>query len=508
MEVELKLLIDAKFKDALLRHPLLNGHAAKPHEHTLSDTYFDTPDLRLRDRHVGLRVRRVDGGWVQNIRSGDDTRGGVHSRHEWESPVAGPAPELARLREVVDDKKTRREVLAAAAMGKGLAPIFTSKVKRTEWQRDGVQIVCTLDQRRLESGGKKTPIGELELALKSGNPARLFDLALALQKDLPLHIGSRSKPDRGYALFAAQVPAAVKATALVLTRRMSTEQAFQAIAFNCLSHMQDNDQGVAVRHDVESLHQMRVGMRRLRSALAMFKDVLQLPEDMQSELDWLAQQLGAARDWDVLAGVTLPGIARRLADPAPLDAAIVGAADRAQQHHVAAAAALAEARYTRLMLSIARWLQTMGWRDQPAAQPAGRTRLTAPVARFARRTLQRDQRRLRARAARLGEATPAARHRVRIAAKKTRYAAEFFASLFAQKTVRPYVKALTGLQDELGYLNDAAVADRLLAELAPGEAQLDASVGFARGYLAARIQNDDKAILKLWKRCARIGTPR
>lgn len=507
MEVELKLLIDAKFKDALLRHPLLNGQAARPHEHTLSDTYFDTPDLRLHARHVGLRVRRVDGRWVQNIKSGDDVRSGLHSRLEWESPVAGPAPELTRLREVVDDKKTRREVLAAAAMGKGLAPIFTSKVKRTEWEvrpRDGEHIACALDQRRLESGGKKTAISELELALTSRDAGQLFDLALALQQDLPLHIGRRGKADGGYALFAAQVPAAVKASALTLTRRMSTEQAFQAIAFNCLSHMQDNDQGVAVRHDVESLHQMRVGMRRLRSALSMFKALLQLPADVQTDLDWLAQELGAARDWDVLAGVTLPGIAGKLADRAPLDAAIAAAAERAQHHHVAAAAAVSAARYTRLMLNMARWLQTMGWR----AQPGGKRRLAAPVARFARRTLQRDQRRLRARAAGLSEATPAARHRVRIAAKKTRYAAEFFASLFARKTVRRYVKALTGLQDELGYLNDAAVAERLLAELAPGEPQLDASVGFARGYLVARIANDDQAILKLWHRFARIGMPR
>lgn len=81
-------------------------------------------------------------------------------------------------------------------------------------------------------------------------------------------------------------------------------------------------------------------------------------------------------------------------------------------------------------------------------------KLVQPVEKFARKILTRDQRRLRTRARNLRAATPEVRHRLRIAAKKTRYAAEFFGSLFSPKTVRPYVKGLTGLQDELGSLND------------------------------------------------------
>lgn len=113
MEVELKLLVDAKYKDALLQHPLLSSKGAtKPHEQNQADIYFDTPDLQLRGSNVGLRVRHVNGNWVQNIKSGG-VQGGLHSREEWESPVTGPTPELARLRDLIDDKKVRREVLTA-----------------------------------------------------------------------------------------------------------------------------------------------------------------------------------------------------------------------------------------------------------------------------------------------------------------------------------------------------------------------------------------------------------
>jgi inorganic triphosphatase YgiF len=512
MEVELKLLIDPKHKDALLHHPLLNGEpGARPHELSVSDTYFDTPDLRLRHSDVGLRVRRINGSWVQTIKSGGAVHAGVHSRNEWESPVAGPAPELAHLRDVVDDKKTRRDVLHSAAMGKGLAPIFTAKVRRTVWDlhlKEGDHIECALDQGRVECGNKKAPISELELELKSGDPAHLFDLALALQQDIPMHIGNRSKADRGYELFESRPPAAVKATALALSPDLSAEQAFQQIAFNTMGHMQDNADGVARRHDIDSLHQMRVGLRRLRSALSMYKALLHLPPELQQELDWLAQELGDARDWDVLSGSTLPALAHDLVPPVTIDGVQHVAADNAQQHHVTAAAAVGSARYTRLMLGATRWVQSMGWHEDRVAMDGAGKKLRQPVTSFARQILKRDQRRLRSRAARLQAATPADRHRVRIAAKKTRYAAEFFGSLFAPKTVRPYIKALTGLQDELGYLNDAAVADRLLSGMSALQPELHAEVGFVRGFLAARTKNDDRKVTRLWKRFAKIGTPR
>jgi triphosphatase len=512
MEIELKLVVDPKFKDALMRHPLLNGQtASKPHEQTVADTYFDTPDLRLRHCDIGLRVRRVNGGWVQNIKSGGTVSGGLHTRHEWESPVTGAAPELARLRDVVDDKKTRRNVLDAASMGKGLAPIFTTRVKRMAWElhpAGGDLIECSLDQGRLECGSKNTAINELELELKSGDPSHLFDLALGLQKDIPLQIANQSKADRGYALFASKPPAAVKATRLALTQDMTAEQAFQQIAFSTLAQIQDNAEGVAQRHDVESVHQMRVGMRRLRSALSMYKRVLRLPDDLQQELDWLAAELGDARDWDVLAGSTLPSVARDLPDPGDVAGVQKAAADKAQQHHVAAATAVSSPRYTRLMLGVNRWVQAMLWHDDQVTMDASGNELTAPVSKFARATLKRDQRRLRTRAAKLSAATAEDRHAVRIAAKKTRYAAEFFSSLFSPKTVRPYIKALTGLQDELGYLNDVAVAHRLLAEMPASQPELTANVGFVTGFLAARARNDDTQIVRLWKRFERIGMPR
>ncbi|MET0856476.1 MAG: CHAD domain-containing protein [Telluria sp.] len=511
MEVELKLVVDPQYRDALLQHPLLNGQSASaPREENVSDTYFDTPDLRLRQSDIGLRVRRVNDGWVQNIEHDDSVHGAIHFRREWESPVSAAAPELRRLREVVDDKRTRRNVLDAAASGKGLAPVFTTTVRRIAWElhpQEGGLIALALDQGRLECDGKDSAITELELELKSGDPTHLLDLALALQSDIPLQIGTRSKADRGYALLAPTPPDAVKANKLALTREMTAEQAFQEIMFNTTAQIQDNAEGVSERHDVESLHQMRVGMRRLRSALTMYRRLLRLPVELQQELDWLATELGDARNWDVLARSTLPTLAPRLAEPRQIDGVRGVAEENARQHHEAAAAAVASPRYTRLMLGINRWGQAMGWRDELPSIKRGEKQLMAPVTGFAGATLKRNGRRLRSRGTELDGATVEARHRVRIAAKKARYGAEFFGSLFSPTQVKPYVKALTCLQEELGLLNDAAVADGLLSGIADARPDLSAEVGFVKGFMTAGTVGREKKVSKAWKRFDKIRVP-
>ncbi|WP_426175345.1 CHAD domain-containing protein [Massilia sp. TWR1-2-2] len=130
----------------------------------------------------------------------------------------------------------------------------------------------------------------------------------------------------------------------------------------------------------------------------------------------------------------------------------------------------------------------------------------APVTVFAGATLKRNGLRLRSRGADLDGATVEARHRVRIAAKKARYAAEFFGSLFSPRQVKPYVKALTCLQDGLGVLNDAAVADRLLSGIADARPDVSAEVSFVKGFMTAGTVGRDKEC-RSWRngssRCVR-----
>ena len=261
-----------------------------------------------------------------------------------------------------------------------------------------------------------------------------------------------------------------------LARSMSTEQAFVRIAAHCLGQMRAQEQGAA-QGNIEALHQMRVGLRRLRAALSLFKPLLCAPPALLAELDWLAQSLAPARDWDVLAWSTLAQVARATGDIAP---AVRGAAfEHAAHAHAALTDVLASARYAALVKALAAWLQDAGWRKGlPGTQLA---HLDAGIVPFARAALKRNARRLARR-----EACPEALHRLRIAAKKSRYGLEFFATLFAgQKRARQQT-ALAHLQDKLGQRNDIAVAQGLLAELGAQDPALAVEAAYVRGFLASR----------------------
>ena len=517
MEIELKLLLAPQDAPRLRAHPLLAQSAQGPLVLQMHDIYVDTPDLQLCRHQAGLRVRQVDGRWVQTLKAGGTVSGGLHSRHEWEGEVPGPQPDLAALDAAIGRKQPIRALLRQDAIRDALRPVFTTRIERTVWQLrtpQGDQIECVLDQGVIESGAdgadgaiRSVAVSEIELELKQGQAASLFDVALALLQEVPLQLGHMSKAERGYRLAAPQPVRAVKAQPLALDAAMSVEQAFLAIAGNCLEQVSGNQDGVAGGADVESVHQMRVGLRRLRSALGMFKSLLALPDALKSELDWLGGALGEARDWDVLAGNTLA----QLDGEAQADAAALAQAAHAQARlkHVQAAQAVTSARCTACMLGLQRWLQARAWRDSCSVRQV--RRLDAPVSPFAHATVRKDQRRLMKRGKRLLHASPQQRHQVRIAAKKTRYATEFFASLFAARAVQPYVGRLSALQDELGWLNDVQVADRLLQQLPDAQADqtdqfaqdgLRLHAAFIRGYLAARAQaqGTDGRMHKAWRR--------
>ncbi|MFD2271761.1 CHAD domain-containing protein [Undibacterium arcticum] len=354
----------------------------------------------------------------------------------------------------------------------------------------------------MQHGATRVPISEVELELKSGDPGELFDLALQLQNAVPLRVGNISKAERGYALYAPQPPAVVKAARLELSSKLTVEQGFQIIVGNCLTQVQGNETGVAQGSDPESVHQMRVGLRRLRSALGLFAQVAPCPAALQAELNWLATELGAARDWEVFAGSTLTVVASACPDEPDLSQLQQAALAVAQENRQQAAAAVGSVRYAHLLLSLGGWTQGTRWRDLLADPERA---LAAPLAEFAAQTLTLCHGKLKKRGKRLRDGTPQVRHRVRIAAKKVRYATEFFQSLYPAKWARPFVEALTTLQDALGWLNDAAVAQGLLRHLAHSHPDVAYSAGFVRGYLSVSTERDVRKLGKLWQQFAQMN---
>lgn len=304
---------------------------------------------------------------------------------------------------------------------------------------------------------------------------------------------------------APPLPKIVKAAPLELSRGMSAGQGFQAIIANCLAQIRANEDGVVRGDDPENIHQMRVGLRRLRSACTLFKDRIELAPALRKETAWLARRLGAARDWEVLAGTTLAQAAVGATHDSGMERVCRAAAAHAREQRARAASAVSSPRYAHLMRGLAAWAQA-ACAGENMKLPS-REKLEAPLKRFADRMLLRSRRRLRKRGGNLHDGDTQARHQVRIAAKKTRYATEFFASLYPARRVRRHIESLAALQDKLGAMNDAVLAGKLLRELGRSRPELAVGIGYALGYLACATRQEERTLEKCWKQYKAVKPP-
>ena len=467
-EIELKLRIAAADVQRLRRHPAIRQPlAGKPVTRHLISIYYDTPDLKLLDAAISLRVRRMSGGWFQAVKGAGHSLAGLHQRMEWEDVIAKGEPDFTKI---VDPSLAK--IFAEQSLRDALRPIFTTDVQRTEWQlqyQDGSTIEVALDLGELQNGKKKEVIQEVELELKHGNAVHLFELALALQADIPLHIENVSKAQRGYAWYREQPLGTSKAQAIELHPKTPANQALQQISWECLRQLQSNQDMVLHGEDPEGVHQMHIALRRLRAALKLFKCEV---ADLHDELKWLGTVLGEARDWDVLLHETLPAAFKQLAFGDPpgdlqqnaLQALASAASKRA---YVKLRAALNSQRYQRLLLTLGAWLGSDDYHN------------TRKVVKVAEHLLERNFEKLKSHSKNLSELSPAQRHKVRIEAKHLRYAAEFFLSLYSSKkqsvATQPFIDKLKSLQTSLGMQNDIAVAERLLQLLADKQPQANIS---------------------------------
>jgi inorganic triphosphatase YgiF len=504
MEIELKLLIDPADMPAFRRLALLEQFAmAQPATRRLKNTYYDTPERFLRAHGLELRVRRVGRVATQTLKAvGPAVQGGLHQRPEWETRVSSAQPELGLLTTLVGAGSAWEIALGNPGLTQRLVPIFGSEVRRTVWNLrlpQGAAVELALDQGELRHGDRRAPINEVELELKAGSAGALFDLALQLQEQVPLRIGGLSKSARGYALGEpVATPIAAKSKPVTLRRDLSVEEGFRAIVGNALEQMHGNEAVVAQGLDPEGIHQMRVGMRRLRLAFRLFDPWIPQPSLLLQEVAWLGAVLGAARDADVLAESTLP----RLIDACPQEEGLLPlgqwASSLAAAKRQDAAAAVASVRYARLMLGLFSWLEASRWREWPEA--GGLAGLAEPLDKRAAQILHRTHRKLLKSGKRLAQATTEERHEVRIAAKKARYATEFFQALYATGYFKRYLRLLADLQDAFGWMNDAAVAEGLLREIERAHPELAGGAAFGRGYLCAVASRDLPGLGRLWKR--------
>jgi inorganic triphosphatase YgiF len=445
----------------------------------LISVYFDTPDQDLQKAGASLRVRESRGQRIQTLKRGDGL-----AREEHEAPILGDAPDpsLGPLPDLLP-------------RGTELRPAFHVRVTRRQRlvRFAGAEIELALDQGEVRGGRRSSPISEVELELKSGEPAALFGFARELSHAAPIYLSFASKSQWGQALMAGQPLHAHRRARLAPAKDATIADVFQGVGRSALQSIAANAEVLRHASDADALHQLRVAARTLRSGLSTFKDVVAdgAFEQVKTELRWLAKGCDQARNLDVFAGEV--DAAAKL-DPPPRGLAAL-AEDVASARDTAygdVVAAVCSTRFRDLLIEVTGWVDTGEWRGRAGAH--------APAKPFAARELHKRRKELLEDGRDLEALGDEDRHKVRIDAKKLRYAAEGFEGLFARKPARRLIEALKALQDELGALNDLATQEAMLAGL-----PLRADAAFAAGELVGRkATRKDKHVAKAAKALERL----
>jgi triphosphatase len=457
-EIELKLDVPAGQMTRLRQLPLMKRAGLGKRE-TLRSVYFDTGKHKLRKRGVSLRIRREGNRHVQTVKQQCGDSAGLFMRNEWQREVDGRETDLAAARD------TALCPLIGKKLSRKLKPVFVTDVGRRAFSihRNGSEIELALDRGKVEAGKRSAPLHQLEIELKHGQPQELFAIARVLTRKVPLQLASKSKGALGYALIDKEGPKPVKAGPMELDADADRATAFQVIARACLYQLVANEAALQWG-DLEAVHQMRIALRRLRTAISLFSDMLggSQTEAMKSGLKQLTAQLGPARELDVF----VKRVVRRIEDSG---AGGTGTGMVAKEFREKRAEALvvaekvaASARFRRLMLDALAWIESGDWtrndkrliRERPAAVAAAAE-------------LKRRARKIRKQGKHLADLDPRRRHKLRVKAKQLRYGCEFFAGAFpgkkrSRRRTR-FVGKLKRLQGALGDLNDIVV-HRELAE--------------------------------------------
>jgi triphosphatase len=478
-EIELKLATSKRGLQQAMALPWLKKQASnRSRKQELTSVYFDTDDFALREHGVSLRVRKAGGQRLQTIKANSSA---IIARDEWETEIDRDQPKLELAR------GTALAPLLTAKLTEQLKPVFETSVERVviPLHIGDSDMELAFDQGRVATVDAKLDLAEIEIELKRGDRSEVARLARRLARSVPVTLSVRAKAELGYALLGGALDAPVFAEPVGMARKATVAEAFVAVGLACLHQIASND-GAVLRGDPEGIHQMRVGLRRLRAALSLFKDMLPDGEvnGLKRELKWLTGQLGPARDYDVFVSKTLAQYRAEHADRHELEL-LQKDLERARNAGFATARAAVESeRFRCLLLDNALWLLDGGWRND--ADALMRALGERPARAFAQDELARRIRKISKQARKLERLDSRGRHKLRIAVKKVRYGREFFATLRVDgcKAGHKLDRTLKGLQSRLGNLNDMRVHLERARDFA--RASTAAQKAFAIGCLTGR----------------------
>lgn len=469
--------------------------------------YYDTEDGRLAAAQIGLRLRQENERWVQTVKGPGQ---GPIARLEHEvvlsvedGTVPQPrierhegSPAFALLQGALTDPAAALLSMQGTQMTR-LRSLQTQGASRIELALDVGQVTA----RDAQGKERSSPVCELELELVEGRLEDLRDLAQLWAQRHGLLLSTLSKAERGLRLMSGQAAGqAVKAQPMTYPKNGSAPDGTEiqrAVIANCLGQILPNTSEVAQGNtDVDVVHQLRVGTRRLRTALHLL-DALH-PGNFRTEweapLNAVFRALGNDRDAELLRTRIQPQLQ---AVGAPV-LALAAQPDAPALDNVVADPAFQAVLITLIAFSSGAALQG-STADPTALAPKPAHALLA-------RRLDALHRKVRAGGKTFTALSPEDQHRVRKQLKRLRYLAEFVGPLFGRKATRRYLQRLTPAQDTLGDYNDHQVALHSYQQRATQDPQALFAVGWLSATLPTEAVQCEKELARI-KKADRLWKP-
>ncbi len=487
LEREVKLIVDEDFGLPELAGTIPGAQLRPVEQRPIGDVYHDTDDLRLARWGCTLRYR-PDEGWVVKIPVPSTGRALTRTEVTFDGPPDRPDPRAtalvrsltrgARLVEVARFDTTRRVHAWTDADGRQVAELVDDAVS--------VTVLGAGDDRHHRWR-------ELEVELSPGIDEASLDGLVTALTDAGARLGGTPKLIRALGQPATAPPDVVEPD---LGDEPTGRDVIIAAVARATAHLVLHLPAARLGADIEGVHQARVAIRRLRSLFRTFRPLLDpdWARGVERDLGWLARDLGGVRDADVLLHRFSALIDAHPDDIDPAGGAAILDHLRRQR-----------SQRTTVLLD---WLDRNGADHlldrlaAAAADPPTRPAADRPAADRLPRLAAKRWRRLQELVDSLDDDPPVAElHRVRILAKRARYAADAVSPAVG-RPARRFAKSMAGIQDALGELNDAAVAEAWLSEFA---SDADGTAAFAAGRLTQLIVERARPSHAEWRDHYRIA---
>jgi CHAD domain-containing protein len=462
-------------------------------------TYWDTVDHKLGRAGLAVAVQTAGQKRTQLIQDIRSLPAAGRIVGAYEVPLAQDGLDLTRLAFIPGIKPS----LVGTLPSDMLVPAFAIDLTRTVWRATLVDAVLsvTLEQADIEAAAGRLSLIQLDIAPLDGDAEAVYRLARKLIPAFDFGLASLDSAQTGYAL-ATQSPWSslyLRSDDDTLKPDMSVRAGILRIGRLAAATIRVEINRLIDHPTIDHVHQSRVALRRLRSLLSVFQDVIPPTARRQfsRSLSALAETLGEAREWDVLIADTIEPL-RSALGPEPVLAGLQESATAARteaEPRIRDAAAGPDR--MRLALALGSWFDAEIWPD--IETPLEAELLDRKLIDFATSLLKKRHRRFLQAGKSAAEADPDSLHQLRIQAKKLRYTADFLRSLYPAKPARRYIDALKGIQEILGRGHDASVAQSLVPALATGDAHADArAAGLIAGWGAAEAAASRRLFAAAW----------